>query len=376
MNGQREYWGPEYLWREPTAAIVNSRQSKFPVGDDSWVVATGRALDYVGKRGWTVVTSVGLNTWELALAGASERHLPVIMVMPKPVSDHEQIMQDICRRFHLATDHTGFLFLPQASARTPKADWSGRDDAVVRMTDHLLPISIRPDGTMTALLEPCREKIDSTFAVEYDTTPRPRPKYDNINLNQAVAWNKWLIHFTRSLPGPWPDETDGEYYRAVIGSHGDYCRSADMTLQHILKTGSIHAGNRNIRDGRAVVPFTALTQESASRLFRYRPRFVNPGLEPFGVAVSKDIAIALGIKPVIYGPSDLYGTLAEVDKPYFQHQGSFDSQWIIENEWRHVGDFHLNRIGPESLRIVIPSEADELLLMTANRPHIMTHSDP
>ncbi len=375
MTERLEYWGPEYLWREPTAAILNSRQSKFPVGDDPWVAATRTALEYVGERGWTLVTSLGMNTWELALAGASEKHLPVIIIMHKPASAQKQAMQDICRRFCLAPDRAGFLFLPQASGRAPKADWPARDETVVRMTDHLLPISIRPDGTMAALLETGREKIDPTFAVGYDTTPRPRPKYDNINLNQAMAWNKWLIHFTRSSPGPWPDETDCDFYRAVIESHGDYCRSAQLTLQHILEAGIIFAAERHIRDGRAIVPFTSLTPQSAGRLFRYRPRHVNPGLEPFGVAVAKDIAIALGARPVIYGPAELYGNLAEADKPYFQNQGSFDSQWVIENEWRHVGDFHFNRIGPESMRIVVPSKVDELSLIGPSRPYIMTLSD-
>ena len=45
--------------------ILNSRQSKRPCNRDDWVTATARAVDGVIRQGLTVITSTGLNTWEL-----------------------------------------------------------------------------------------------------------------------------------------------------------------------------------------------------------------------------------------------------------------------------------------------------------------------
>jgi hypothetical protein len=210
---------------------------------------------------------------------------------------------------------------------------------------------------MASLIEANRHKIDSTFITPYDKTTHPRPRYEAAVLNPTVDWEQWLIHFTRSSDGPWPDETDLDFYNEMIDSTEEYCRSARRTLIHILQTGVIRGSAEKIRGGFLIVPFACVTQDSITRLFRYRPRLLNPGLEPYGIAVAKEAAAAMGVRPVMYGLPDLYDRLPEGDKPFFQHQGSFDSQWIIEQEQRHLGDFPLTRTPPACLRVVVPGES-------------------
>ena len=47
------------------AAILNSSQSKTPCGDDSWVKGSTAAVKNLIELGYTIVTSLYLNTWEL-----------------------------------------------------------------------------------------------------------------------------------------------------------------------------------------------------------------------------------------------------------------------------------------------------------------------
>ncbi|MFH1700503.1 MAG: hypothetical protein ABIE07_07930 [Candidatus Zixiibacteriota bacterium] len=64
------------------AAILNSRQSAYPVGDDLWVQQTMRAVEYLAGRQYTIVTSIGLNTWELVLAIASQNKAEANVILP------------------------------------------------------------------------------------------------------------------------------------------------------------------------------------------------------------------------------------------------------------------------------------------------------
>lgn len=350
--------GPEGILAGPKAAILNSRQSKFPLGSDRWVVSTGRAVASLHERGWALVTSLGMHTWELVLAFGSRRKMKTFVVIPERINRPAAYMEDVCRRFGLSGERTAFGFLEEPPGIRPKKTWPARDAAVAQLADRLLPVSIRPGGTMAALVEANRHKVDFTFVTPYDTGTRPRPRYDASILNPAVDWNKWLIHFTRSSDGPWPDETDLDFYSGMIASTEEYCRSARRTLGHIMETGIIRGSAEKIRGGFSVVPMAEVTADSISRLFRYRPRLLNPGLEPFGIAVARQAAVALGIRPVLYGTPDLYDRLPREDQPFFQHRGSFDSQWMIEHEWRHRGDLPLDRVPPESLRIVVPTAGD------------------
>ena len=67
-------------------AILNSRQSKTPLGSDPWVSQTLKAVNFAAGQDWTILSSVGMNTWELVTwaAGRSRAKLELILPIPIP----------------------------------------------------------------------------------------------------------------------------------------------------------------------------------------------------------------------------------------------------------------------------------------------------
>ncbi len=299
-----------------------------------------------------------MNTWELTLAKASEQKTPAIVVVPESRRDKRNAMDNIMRRFRLDPTLAGFMFVNAKKGSGGKAAWPGRDAAIIRQADILLPISIRPGGNMERMLKDNPGRIHDAFAIPCRTTPRPRPRYDSFRINPVIRDDEWLIHFTRSTPGPWPDETDFDYYKAVCGSGRDYCRSAAATLNHILSTGIIYGSTRNIRHGGPVVGFTCFIRDHCKELFRYRPRLVNPYFEPYGIAIRREAASDTDIRPVRYETPDRYADLAAAEKPYFQNVGSDGEKWKGENEWRHAGDFRLSLIPANAGKVIVPYPTD------------------
>lgn len=349
------YTGPEYLSRGPKAAILNSRQSKYPVGDDPWIKATAKAVEFVKSNNYVLVTSIGMNTWEMTLAMASLRKVPVIVVLAGASADPDRVSDWLAGRFRLDPASTACVFIKAKSARGKKSGWLTRDKAVIDLADIIVPISIRSGGNFGRLLTEYTGKIHGEFAVSYQKPARPRPQYTSFKINPVWRDGEWLVHFTRTTPGPWPDETDYDYYRAVLSSGAEYCRSALATLEHILTTGVIYGSGRNIRQGRPVVGFARLSGEACGDLFRYRARLVNPYFEPYGIAIRREAAADLGLRPVRYGTPDIYARLPEVERPYFQNVGSDGIRWKGENEWRFVGDFRLSCLLADTVKVIVPA---------------------
>ncbi len=299
-----------------------------------------------------------MHTWELTLARASEQRIPVIVIIPGPTHDPRTVIDDLLRRFRLDAALAGFLFADATGGRSGKTGWPARDAMIARQVNVLLPVSIRPGGTLDRILMDYPDKIHDPFIIPYQKSSRPRPTYDCATVNPAFGDEKWLIHFTRSVPGPWPDETEYDYYRAVCRSGGAYCRSASATLSHILTTGTIFGSSRHIRHGGPVVGFTSFSSHECRNLFRYRPRLVNPYFEPYGIAILCEAAAGLGLRPVLYGTPGQYTDLADAEKPYFQNIGSDGARWKGEREWRYPGDFRLSLIPSEAGRVIVPTASE------------------
>ena len=348
------YFGSDILLQAAKAAVLNSRQSKFPLGTDRWVQATAEAMAHLQRQGLVLLTSLEMNTWELTLAHASHRQLDTLIVMPEPADDPAAAAATVLEGFRLSPQRTGFLY-PDEKTPDGKKGWPDRDSRIIELAALILPVSIRPDGALARLLADYHGEIDQSFSVPYYASHRSRPRYDKRIVDPAVWPLDLVVHFTRSCPAPWPKESLLDFYDALIASTTEWCRSARNGLRNIVRTGTIFASNRHIHGGFRIVAFSSLTESNLRRLFRYRPRLVNPGLEPYGIAISREAAIDLGLKPVQYGLPDDFDRLDEATLPYFQHQGSHDAQWRQEQEWRFVGDLHLKDIPRDLIRVVAPT---------------------
>lgn len=266
-------------------------------------------------------------------------------------------MAGIMRRFRLSPDKAGFHFIPGTIGNRPKSWWPLRDAEIARIADVIFPISIRPHGSVEQLVETCQSKVDRQFAVPYQKKSRPRPRYGNRNFNPEIWSENLIVHFTRTRPAPWPDETEFDFYQGIINSGGEYCHSAKAVIIRILRTGKIFAGSRKIRDSLAVVGFSEIRPESLRRMFAYRPQMVNPYFEPYGIGMRIETAIRLGMRPVIYGAPEEYETLTPANRPYFQNRGA-GGIWQGENEWRHLDDLELDNIDPTGLCILVPDVSE------------------
>jgi len=349
----KEYIGPARLIHTRKAVICNSRQSKYPVGRDSWIPVTGKAVEHVKASGMTLLTSLGMNTWEITLAYGSHHEVDIILVIPNSLAETAVERADILMRFHLNPEMIGFLLMDSSQCGRDKSWRQIRDYQIMSLADIILPVSIRTKGGLEKLLEQFKEKTVQDFTIPYQKESHPRPKYGDREYNPELFDGNYIVHFTRANSSPWPNESDIEFYWKIINSGSDYCHSALEALINILKSGLIYGSNRHIRGGQTVVGFTELSHAIIDRLFAYRAQLVNPYFEPYGIALSRETAQKLGMRPVIYGSPELYDSLDDTAKPYYQNPGS-DEIWRYENEWRHLGDLPLDFLGNDSATILVP----------------------
>jgi hypothetical protein len=340
--------------------ILNSRQSKRPCNRDDWVTATARAVDDVIRQGLAVISSTGLNIWELTVYLVNIGGGRQIIVLPS--IDEESIPSVIIKTINdFRLDPARCLFAALSSDSVPSKSAKDfrpeRDLLAVELADVVLPLSIRPGGNFDRLLSEAvtaGKEVCNDFHVD-NRQPVDRVRYDfeDSTLNPVLndPNRRYIIHWTRSSHEPYPAETRFEYYRDILASD-TYCRSAYHTLMRISIDGAIRSANRFIRGGHQVVSFSALEPREAVKLMRWRRRYVCYSFEPYGVAIRTDIAIAAGLRPVIYGDDNLYSRLADSDRPFFQNRGSEISDWSPEAEWRCLGDLNLQSLPADGIKLI------------------------
>ena len=83
-------------------------------------------------------------------------------------------------------------------------------------------------------------------------------------------------------------------------------------------------------------------------------------VEPYGVAVRRDILRSLGAKPAIYGSEQIYSRLAEPERYRFQLSRSGGiASWRHEREWRVRGGLALSKIKPDEGFVFVPTREEK-----------------
>lgn len=363
--------GNKELLDNKLAAVLNSSQSKTPCGNDPWVKNSMAATKYLIDHGYTLVTSLYLNTWEMQAYLASEQGGSQVIVSPVVGDDPGyNIYYKTIDQFQLDKNKTAMVFVkPDSDSKKTKAAWFKRDLAVEQLADLLVPVSIRPGGKLEKLLAETEKNSISDFRVDYSTPLAKPPKYD---FGKAIFdFENWdyITHWTRTHHGPWPGELKYDYYRRLVNSGPEYPNNAFNTLKNILERGKIYASSKKIRKSVRCIGFSELEPRSMLKWMRWLPKRVNYNFEPYGIAVKKNKAGNLGIRQVIYGDDDTFEELPEDLKPYFQSRGSKDVDWSEENEWRKIGDLDLGDIAEEDFALIVwdAAEATELAKITGVR---------
>jgi len=330
-----------------------------PVGCDLWIVKAGQAVKHALSEGRTVLTSVGMNSWEITLFYASKYKANIRLFVPiEKKTDRDSIVEEYIRQFHLKKSRVEWYFFEYDSLKKSRLVFQAdRDRAIVKGADIIYPVSLRLKSNFHNLIEQCKksENICEDFYVQYSSsTGAGKRTYDSQHINPNIdkQLSHCLIHWSRGSNSPWPGEDLFSYYKDIVKSSIDYPRQALATLLRILSEKKLRASSRHYRKNCAAVAFSSLPPSEAIHLMRWRARYREMSFEPYGLAINKNMAIRRGTRRVLYGNIEMYQYLEPEDRPYFQSIGK-RGFWLPEREYRHIGDFDLETIKKRNITIIV-----------------------
>jgi len=328
-------------------AILLSRQSLHPSRSTLWVRQTLKAIQWVKKNQLQILTSIGQSTWEFIVFLAQKEQINQIIYIPaKHSEEFDCVKNDAIQQFHLNNQCVSFIpvFPKTTTQKGIKQLPYCRDKSLVNDAEIVIPISIRPNGYMDQLIHLKHETFRMTqFQIRYQKRQDPIAyRVDPNHLSNHIRQlnHRYIIHWTRSSNGPWPTESKSNYYQAISQSD-DYPRQAYYSLCNILKTKVIKASCHNMPRKTPIVSFSSLHPKDAISLMRWRSRFCHMSFEPYGIGIDKELASKINIHPVIYYEK----SNRPLNSPYWLLQSrGIRSDWRVESEYRHLGDFDLNSI--------------------------------
>ncbi len=166
---------------------------------------------------------------------------------------------------------------------------------------------------------------------------------------------RWLLHWTRSRKGPWPEQSSDGWLEELILGCVSANRSALAVLLRILSEKRIRCSKDAIRGGYPVVALTEVPLADFRRNRRFRRHRGRYDFEPWGIAVRKSRLLSLGAKPVIYGDDQTWHAIPEDDRPWFQkHDPSHELDGFqVEREWRVRGDIDLSKLAAADVVVFV-----------------------
>lgn len=338
------------------AAILLSRQPLRPSGCTPWVKRSVEAVRWLNDRGFGLVSSIGMMTWEIPTAVASDLRMPLLLIVPaRCTADFVRECDRAINDFNLDPDTTGFApVMPDDSTEEPNLSVA-RDRLVAEKAELLLPVSCREGGNMAALLHVARAGscvVDSRFnAAETDTALRLKYEMSDLRLNDGLdeAGEKYLIHWTRGVSAPWPGERKISFYRDIIQSDC-WPRSALDTLMRIVRMRRILASPRHMPGNVATVSLSSLAPRDVIPLMRWRARYGEMSFEPYGIGVERNLADQLDLREVQYFQAETQSSIPAEDRWRWQSKGEV-TDWRAEREFRRKGDLDLERVKTDSVAL-------------------------
>ncbi len=334
---------------------MNSRQCRIVLGDDLWVQNTLKAVHYAIDMGWEIVTSIGLKNHELVLWAVAEFGGRAMVIVPRS-AEPSHIVQE----FEMEPRSVEL----QVVSGKGRSWWRARDRAIFEAADVLIPVSVRENGNFDGLLKEfsAAKPVIDRFRVDYNPDCSGRFKKPVAeSIVNPPNWNH-LVHWVHTTFEPLPHETKRDFFKKIVNSGHGYPYSAFSNLKSILNNGMIY-GSPSFRSGVRGVSFTSLPPSQSAQFMKWRPSKTRYYWEPYGVAIRTDVAIELGIQQVIYGDENDFKKLKDELKPYFQPYGR-ENRWVMEHEYRFIGDFSLRKVPTDALLILVNDEDEALEVET------------
>jgi hypothetical protein len=420
--------GDRSILARPTAAILISRQGRKITPEDRWLTCTKHLLRIAIDHDYTVVSSFG-NIPYAVVSTLTLGH-PLIVVCQGVLPFMRT--PELCKQFLVThkdmfdAERTLFVSSFSPGLLPPPATRLGkRDRLVAALGSILLVAEVSVGGNMEAILDiavplghptmgcsaldlassrssrlterqsknavldekPRTEKVPSLHlsapgaksAPRFDSEPVELGWDDSAEVSSSGSVDdeersgkpRFLIHYTRSCPGPWSGQTLGEYCRSLIDASPDASHTALDTLRRILKERLIRGSNKLTRGISPVVSFTECLSEELQQLIRWRRGLVRWSFEPYGIAIRTERLVQIGAKRVLYGDEDLFHRLPAPDKHLFQSIKPGGNDWSVEKEWRLLGDLDLVTVPREDVVAIVPDSGEAAMIRREFGLHVV-----
>jgi len=399
----------------PLLAVFNSRKPRLVSPDSNWLEALRFFFRSLDSRNIAIAGSTGTLTYDLVGAHALRSALPQLLVAPVPLlnADRELLKiygksaRDIPVLSCMLEERSGVVTCSKRQAPIC------RDRILGALANFHLVLEIRSRGNLLAALEEIQAKSPrSQFVFEPEETnssnagnrtlltkfsehahgfklPGPRdlpaanpvqthcpanknsPRfskgtsrgfYDSFQ-HDDIAWSSYLFHYTRACAGPWPGEAYHQYLVNLLDGHPLSGHSALETLIRIMQEGVIRANSRMVRGQAAVISWSSHPPQELFVMRKWARALVRWTVEPYGVAVRRDILRSMGAKPAIYGSEKVHARLAESERYRFQLSRSAGSaSWRHEREWRVRGGLTLGKIKSDQGFVFVQTKEEKARL--------------
>lgn len=220
-----------------------------------------------------------------------------------------------------------------------------RDREVAAGADVIIPISVRRGGTMEALLHDAlaagKEIIDAK------SLNIVIPQKITVRVQNQETPDDFLWHCTRGSPGPWPGQSQDNYFQSLFENDPLSSHTGLDTLSRILAEKKIRACGRLIRNQYPVVCFSAAPPPKLLKLRSYKPSLARWDFEPYAIGIRRTSLEARGARPVRYLPPNEYKNLSKEERHLYQKHLPPNVDTTHEEEWRMLGDFDFSGV-PEN----------------------------
>jgi len=386
----------------PAAAILNSRKPRRITPEDKWLQETKRLVQLAIAEGFAIVSSYGNTSY--CVVSRLSKDSPMIVVCDDvlPSMAGEKTALEFLSAYHdLFSDERTLFISPFPPGVRPNSHVrsSERDHLVAALASALLVAEVREGGNMQQVIDigvrrtiriigfpSCSsDRPPLTEPTKGKAIPHASPSTENtgdnmlqpdrqptrlraaksgqvrlLDLDHVPTDLPWLIHYTRSRPGPWPGQTIAEYCQSLIEGQKGACHTAFDTLVHILEERLIRASSRLTRGPWGVVSFSECLPAELETLIKWRKGLCRWSFEPYGIALTQESVADLGPRPAIYGSKEDFQHLPDDLKHLFQAQRGSSEDWTAEREWRVRGDLLLSGTIFQEMVVIVPTQDEAM----------------
>jgi hypothetical protein len=381
-------------WDQHWLAVFNSRKARLVQPAEGWLQDLRLRLPELTSHNLGIASSIGTFTYDLLTAYAQDTGIPLLLVLPIPLQaagkDSPLALLSDSAELHQA------LTCQSKAMRCSKAVRSVcRDRLLSSLADVQWALELRTGGNLHKILQTQQMEDRRTLLISVpknrnketagnfellEALPsakritaghgkigsRASPKSESAQAAASAAhrieWCSYLYHYTRSCPGPWPNQSYRQYLLSLLKNELFSGHTALDTLVRILLEEKIRASNKLVRGEQPVVSWSAVPPVKFQNLKQWNPALVRWTVDPYGIAVSLRVLRKQGAKPVIYGPETTYTRLQPADRFRYQRHQPPSCSWKYEREWRLPEDFDLSSASSDDGFIFVQEPGDLELL--------------